>query len=118
MFNKIANNESQMQNINLKKESVIVNVKLWNNKEVIIEFKDYLGVMDKNSIGYEIGDIITSRNSTFKEAIVQNIIDGGGDESELNDYNSIKIYDAWNEMIILEVIAKYIMVYEETDCVF
>ena len=63
---------------------------------------------EKNSIGREIGDIIIQINSSLLEELKEDIVNGDGTIDEIAEVRSITFYDSWNEIILLEVLAKNI----------
>ena len=107
-INYISNNDSEIYNICIKDSNLILDIKLWNENIKKLTFCDYYAFKEKDSIGVEIGDIIIQPSSLLLEEVKQDVIDGNGKVESIKNVKSIMFYDAWNEMIILEVIAQNI----------
>ena len=102
----ISNMDNIIQDICIKGSCLTVYIKTWDQKIRKIIFSDYYAFKDKNSIGREIGDISIQTNSTLLEEFTEDIINGGGTIDEIVDIKSIVFYDAWNQIILLEVLSE------------
>lgn len=108
-INEISNMDNVIYNICIKNNCLTINIKLWNGKYKKIEFVDYYGFKEKNSIGQEIGDIIVQTNSAMLDELKQDILNGQGSLAEMENVKSFVFYNSWNEVIIMEILAKDVL---------
>lgn len=104
-INVISNNDSVISNIAITDNSLAVWIKLWNGNERVLKFSNYYAVKDKNSIGEEIGDIILQEQSELLEELKKDYKDYF---DEIKNVKSFVFMNAWNEKIILEILAERI----------
>lgn len=107
-INMISNTDSEIQDICVGESSLTVHVKLWNGTIRQVVFTDYYIYKDKRAIGEEIGDVIVDTKSALMDELKQDTLDGGGTLEEIADVKSIVFYNAWNDMVVLEVLAEEI----------
>ena len=105
---EISNTDSVIQDINIQDSSLMVHILLWNEETKRLKFNNYLMFKEQRSIGEEIGDIKIQTKSVMLDELRQNILNGGGTLDEIADVKSIMFYNAWNETVLLEVLAENI----------
>lgn len=108
-LDNIGNSDSVIYDIEIKDSCLIVYIKLWDEVIRRVKFIDYHMFKDKNSIGEEIGDIKVQDDSIMMEELRQDILNGDGTLDEIADVKSIIFYNAWNDKIILEILAEKIV---------
>ena len=104
-INIISNNESVISNIAIIDDSLTVRIKLWNGNERILKFDNYSAFKEKKSIDEEIGDIILQKQSELLEELKK---DNENYLEEMKNMRSFVFMNAWNDRVILEVIAESI----------
>lgn len=105
---EISNTDSVIQDIYIQDSSLIVPILLWNGETKRLKFNNYFMFKEQRSIGEEIGDIKIQTKSVMLDELRQNILNGGGTLDEIADVKSITFYNAWNETVLLEVLAECI----------
>lgn len=105
---EISNTDSVIQDIYIQDSSLIVPILLWNGETKRLKFNNYFMFKEQRSIGEEIGDIKIQTKSVMLDELRQNILNGGGTLDEIADVKSITFYNAWNETVLLEVLAENI----------
>lgn len=105
---EISNTDAVIQDINIQDSSLIVHILLWNEETKQLMFNNYFMLKEQRSIGEEIGDIKIQTKSVMLDELRQNILNGGGTLVEIADVKSIVFYNAWNETVLLEVLAENI----------
>lgn len=105
---EISNTDSVIQDINIQDSCLIVHILLWNEEIKRLTFNNYLMVKEQRAIGEEIGDIKIQTKSVMLDELRQNILNGGGTLDEIADVKSIMFFNAWNETVLLEVLAENI----------
>lgn len=105
---EISNTDSVIQDINIQDSCLIVHILLWNEEIRRLKLNNYFMFKEQRSIGEEIGDIKIQTKSVMLDELRQNIINGGGTIDEIADVKSIMFYNAWNETVLLEVLAENI----------
>lgn len=108
-INIISNNESVISNIAIIDDSLIVRIRLWNGNERILKFDNYSAFKEKKSIDEEIGDIILQKQSELLEELKK---DNEDYIEEMKNMKSFVFMNAWNDRVILEVIAESINIDE------
>ncbi|MBD5465858.1 MAG: hypothetical protein HDR22_08590 [Lachnospiraceae bacterium] len=109
-INIISNNESVISNIAIIDDSLIVRIRLWNGNERILKFDNYSAFKEKKSIDEEIGDIILQKQSELLEELKK---DNEDYIEEMKNMRSFVFMNAWNDRVILEVIAESINIDEK-----
>lgn len=104
-INVISNNESVISNIAITDNSLIVWIKLWNGNERVLKFRNYYAFKEKRAIGEEIGDIILQEQSELLEDLKKDYEDYF---EEIKNVKSFIFMNAWNDRIILEILAERI----------
>lgn len=107
-LNIISNTDSVIQDIYIQDSSLIVHIVLWNEEIKQLQFINYFIFKEQRSIGEEIGDVKIQTKSIMLDELRQNILNGGGTLDEIADVKSIMFYNAWNETVLLEVLAENI----------
>lgn len=105
---EISKTDAVIQDINIQDSSLIVHILLWNEETKQLKFNNYFMLKEQRSIGEEIGDIKIQTKSVMLDELRQNILNGGGTLVEIADVKSIVFYNAWNETVLLEVLAENI----------
>lgn len=108
----ISNNESIVKSMSIFENCVTIDIEMWNGKMIRMEFKDYLGIKEKNCINQEIGDIIIPEKSDFLSEIDKDYLRGDGNGKELEGTEVIQFFNIWDDMIIIEIIAKQVIIKE------
>ena len=103
--NIISNTDSVIHDICIKNSCLVVDVLLWNGEIKRLKFLDYSCFKDMGSIGGEIGDVKVGTESLLLDELKQNILNGDGTLDEIANVKSIVFYHAWNETVLLEVLA-------------
>lgn len=104
-INVISNNESVISNIAITDNSLIVWIKLWNGNERVLKFSNYYAFKEKRAIGGEIGDIVLQEQSELLEDLKKDYEDYF---EEIKNVKSFIFMNAWNDRIILEILAERI----------
>ena len=104
-IDEIANNDCIIDGIVVNSLGYFISIKMWNGATKQIQFNSCWGIKEKNGINEEIGNILVKKTNLYQE-IAQDVIAGGGSELELDKVKDIVFYDAWNERIILEILAE------------
>lgn len=107
-LNIISNTDSVIHDISIKDSSLIVHILLWNEEIKRLKFINYFLFKDMRSIGGEIGDVKVGTDSLLLNELKQNILNSDGTLDEIANVKSIIFYNAWNEMVLLEVLAEKI----------
>ena len=107
-INEIANNDNKIMDLMFDDNCIDIKIELWDGGIKRLKFNKYYGVKEKRCINLEIGDIKEKETSIFMSEIKADIENSGGDGTELNTIKSFIFYDAWNEQIILEILAESI----------
>lgn len=103
-IDELSNNDSVIEKIEIQKQSLVVNFRKWNGDKKAIKFNDYYALKEKNAIASEIGDIIVRNQSSLLDELKEDIISGGGTETELANVQSMVFMNAWNDQCVLEVL--------------
>ena len=111
----ISNNDNIIESVEILENCAMIGIEMWNGKRVQIECKDYLGLKEKACINSEIGEIVISDKSDFLNEIGDDLLKGGGSGKELEGMKVVQLFDEWNVMIILETIAKDIIVKDDMN---
>ena len=106
----ISNNDNIIESVEVLENCVTIGIEMWNGKRVQIECKDYLGLKEKACINREIGEIVILEKSDFLNEIDKDLSKGGGSGKELEGMKVVQLFDEWNDMIILEIVAKHVTV--------
>ena len=109
----ISNNDSQIKEFLFFHTYIMIKLELWNGIIKYLKVNNYYGMKEKNSLDSNIGDIKVIDRSSFKSEVEADMKNGDGNIDELKDIKSIIFYNAWNEQIILEVLAENIEVVDE-----
>ena len=107
-LNIISNTDCMIHDIYIKDSSLVVNIRLWDRTIKQLKFLNYYIFKEYRSIDEEIGDVKIQTNSLMLDELKQNILNGDGTPDEIDDVKSILFYNAWNDRIILEVLAESI----------
>ena len=107
---EIANNDNKIVDIMLADNCIDIKIELWDGRVKRLRCNNYYGLKEKRCINLEIGDIEESNTSIFMSEVKADIENNGGDGTELNAIKSFIFYDAWNEQIVLEILAESIEV--------
>ena len=105
---EIANNDNKIIDFLFNNNSIDIKIELWDGRIKRLKCNKCFGVKEKRCINSEIGDIKENETSIFMSEIKADIENGGGDGTELNTIKSFIFYDAWNDQIILEILAESI----------
>ena len=111
----ISNNDNIIESVEILENCAMIGIEMWNGKRVQIECKDYLGLKEKACINSEIGEIVVLGKSDFLNEIDKDLSKGGGSGRELEGMKVVQLFNEWNDMIILEIIAKDIIVKDDMN---
>ncbi|MBP3199724.1 MAG: hypothetical protein J6N21_22390 [Butyrivibrio sp.] len=109
---EIANNDNKIIDFLFDNNCINIKIELWDGRIKSLKCNKYYGMKEKQCINSEIGDIKENETSIFMSEIKVDIENGGGDGTELNSIKSFVFYNAWNEQIILEILAESIEIME------
>lgn len=99
-----------IQDISLTNDSILVTIELYNGIPVRLQYEEYYMIIDRHSIGQEIGNFEIKENSAFLQNTISAIFDCGGTKNETNGIKHFIFYESWNENPILEIIYKNLLV--------
>ena len=103
---QISCNDDVIKNILYYGDSVVLAVTHWDGSEKKIKFNNYYAVKEKSSIGVGIGEVFVKKESLLLNEIRTDVINGGGDGSELINQKSFQFMDEWDSYLVLEIIAE------------
>ena len=109
-IDEIANNDNKIMDFLFDNNCIDIKIELWDGRIKRLKCNKYYGMKEKQCINSEIGDIEEAETSLFMSEIEADIKNDGGDGAELNTIKSFVFYDAWNEHIILEILAESIVI--------
>ena len=70
MFETIMNNDAHIGKVSVDIDNIVIEVKTWDQKIIMINCKDFYGIKNYTWIGEDIGNIIFSRDSTFFNEVI------------------------------------------------
>lgn len=110
-FERIANNDSRIESLNICAGKAEIIIKTWDEKRIRIRCNGFYGIMNYSGLDEDIGDIRIGRDSDLfhKMAVSQFNCESKDVPQEIN---SLIICSAWDDHVIMEVIAKEFL--EET----
>ncbi len=112
---EIANNDNKIIDFSFDDNCIYIKIEMWDGRIKRLKCNKYYGAKGKRCIYSEIGDIKENETSIFISEIKADIKNGGGNGTELNTIKSFVFYDAWNEQIILEILAESIEILDECN---
>lgn len=104
-FEKIANNDSRIERLTVSAGEAEIIIKTWDEQRIRIRCNGFYGIMNFTGLDEDIGDIRISRDSDLFHEMA-----GSQFNCESKDVpqeiNSLIICSAWDDHVIMEVIAK------------
>lgn len=107
-INIVSNNDSVVSNLTIIDDSINIYIELWDGNKKVVQFTNYKAFKEKKSIGEEIGDIVIQEQSQLLEEVKLDIV---GEEDSLGEMKTYIFKDAWNNKIILEILAESVKMY-------
>lgn len=114
MLETIMNNDAHIGKVSVDIDNIVIEVKTWDQKTIMINCKDFYGIKNYTWIGEDIGNIIFSRDSTFFNEVICAQFNSNREKVPF-EVRSMKICSAWDDSIILEVIASDFIEGKATD---
>ncbi len=112
---EISNNDNKIIDYLFDDNCINIKIELWDGRIKILKCNEYYGIKEKRCINLEIGDIKENETSIFMSEIKEDVENSGGDGTELKTIKSFVFYDAWNERIILEILAESIEILDGSN---
>lgn len=104
-FERIANNDSRIESLNISAGKAEIIIKTWDEQRIRIRCNGFYGIMNFTGLDEDIGDIRIRRDSDLFHEMA-----GSQFNCESKDVpqeiNSLIICSAWDDHVIMEVIAK------------
>ena len=111
VFDRIANNDSVIESLAINAEKAEIIIKTWDEQRIRIRCNGFYGIMNYTGLDEDIGDIRIGRESNlFHEMAVSQF--NCKSEDVPQKINSLMICSAWDNHVIIEVIAEEFL--EET----
>ncbi|URN93832.1 MAG: hypothetical protein NAG76_18670 [Candidatus Pristimantibacillus lignocellulolyticus] len=91
-------------------ENVKITYKTWNDQILLIQFTDYIRMIDNRSIGNDIEHLKTDNNEDFRTEFTDSINDDLVTEEEIKDSKKYSFISSWGTNSLLTIYAKEIQV--------
>ncbi|MGG4128750.1 hypothetical protein ABEW19_10785 [Paenibacillus illinoisensis] len=103
-INELRLEEGAIQYLGLNSESLVIEVKRWNQEFLKITINSYVKFIEYDSIGREISEFLILENSEFLKKEKEELVKLDFDENECNQLVHLK-FVGLSELPLLDVIA-------------
>jgi len=104
--------DGSIKDIRILNNTVEIKFSQWNEKIITLVFEGYWMLKDNNSIDIDVSEISEVTNSLLIDEVKQDIIDGDGSEQEAEDLIQFTFVGAWDDKVLLEIVASNVKVLE------
>lgn len=102
VFEGIVFSDSELQEIHITAESVMVSMTLWNEQKFAVKFFDYVGLVDQGAVVAQIDSFETAAATDF----LQYTLAQANIQAQPGEYKHFRFIDSWSASPVLEIVAR------------